>query len=786
MSESEPRKSAARKSTGSTPARKTTKATTAKKTAAKATQPKSAVAKRAPAKKAATKRTAEKVTATTSNEEKAVTDIETTAATATTGSTDDIASGTTAKAESASAIADANDVSPETATAADISADSSAGAKTGSDSERAAASASQAGATVEKTAAAGESASPAGTVTGDDAATEKATTAPGEASTAATSDAPAPEAIATREPASQGTAAEKIAADGIPTVDGDSRPDSADASSPTEAGPAVDEQTAAPTTQDASEKATATSESSADAAADGRAGDGERDEIAVHNPATGEVVGAVPAQSAGEVAAAVRELRLYQAEWEALGASGRKKWLLKLQDWLIDHTDRLADVVQSETGKPRVDALIDSSFAVDLLGYYARRAGKFLADEHPSPHSPLARVKRLTTAYRPYPVVGVITPWNFPLAMPALDVIPALAAGAAVLLKPSEVTPLSALELARGWAEIGAPPVFTVVTGARETGAAVVDSVDYVQFTGSTATGKRIAAACVERLVPYSLELGGKDPAIVLADADIDRAAYGVAFGGLFNSGQVCISVERVYVEAPIYDEFVEKLTAHVRELRQGADGREPENELGAMANEAQKAIVARHIQDAITKGARVLTGGKATGVGTFFEPTVLVEVDHEMACMTEETFGPTLPVMKVADEAEAIALANDSIYGLSASVWTGDKSRWERIARQLNAGAVNINDVFANLFNFALPMGGWQQSGVGARWGGAEGLRKYCRKQAITTPMLPTQQKEPFWFPYSPGKLAFALSAMRAAGARGMRRLGVLDVINTVGGKGK
>ncbi|WP_084530916.1 aldehyde dehydrogenase family protein [Nocardia miyunensis] len=517
-----------------------------------------------------------------------------------------------------------------------------------------------------------------------------------------------------------------------------------------------------------------------------RSGDVERDEITVRNPATGEVVGAVPEQSAEEVAAAVRELRLYQPEWEAIGAEGRKKWLLKLQDWLIDNTDRLADVVQSETSKPRVDALIDPSFAVDLLGYYARRAGKFLADEHPSPHSPLSRVKRLTTAYRPYPVIGIITPWNFPLAMPALDVIPALAAGAAVLLKPSEVTPLSAVELARGWAEIGAPPVLTVVTGGGETGAAVVDSVDYVQFTGSTATGKRIAAACAERLVPYSLELGGKDPAIVLADADIDRAAYGVAFGGLFNSGQVCISVERVYVEAPIYDEFVDKLTAHVRELRQGADGREPEHDLGAMANEAQKAIVARHVQDAITKGAKVLTGGKATGVGTFFEPTVLVDVDHGMACMTEETFGPTLPVMKVADEAEAVALANDSIYGLSASIWTGNKSRGERIARQLNAGAVNINDVFANLFNFALPMGGWQQSGVGARWGGAEGLRKYCRKQAITTPILPTQQKEPFWFPYSSNKLVFALSAMRATGARGMRRLGVLDVINTVGGKGK
>ncbi|MFF0493179.1 aldehyde dehydrogenase family protein [Nocardia sp. NPDC004068] len=508
--------------------------------------------------------------------------------------------------------------------------------------------------------------------------------------------------------------------------------------------------------------------------------------IEVRNPATGAVVGTVPNESAAAVAAKVRELRLYQREWEAIGPDGRKEWLLRLQDWLIDHTDHLADVVQSESGKPRVDALIDPGFAVDLIGYYARRAAGFLADEHPAPHSPLARVKRLTTVYRPYPVVGVITPWNFPLAMPALDVIPALAAGAAVLLKPSEVTPLSALELARGWAEIGAPPVFAVVTGAGETGAAVVDNVDYLQFTGSTRTGRAIATACARRLIPYSLELGGKDPAIVLADADLDRAAYGVAFGGLFNAGQVCISIERVYVEAPVYDEFVAKLTAHVRTLRQGQDDRRARFDIGALATEAQRDIVARHVDDAIAKGATAVTGGKPTGVGTFFEPTVLVDVDHTMACMTEETFGPTLPVMKVADETEAVALANDSIYGLSASVWTGDKVRGERIARRLNAGAVNVNDVFANLFNFALPMGGWQQSGIGARWGGAEGVRKYCRKQALTTPMLPTQQRELFWFPYNKTRLAIALSAMRAAGARGMRRLGVLDVINTVGGRGK
>ncbi|WP_167471621.1 aldehyde dehydrogenase family protein [Nocardia arthritidis] len=504
--------------------------------------------------------------------------------------------------------------------------------------------------------------------------------------------------------------------------------------------------------------------------------------IEVRNPGTGQVVGTVPDESADAVAAKVRELRLFQPEWEAIGPEGRKEWLLKLQDWLIDNTDVLADVLQSETSKPRADALIDPAFSVDLTGYYARRAAKFLADDHPSPHSPLARVKKLTTVYRPYPVVGVITPWNFPLAMPVIDVIPALAAGAAVILKPSEVTPLSALELARGWAEIGAPPVFAVVTGRGPAGAAVVDNVDFVQFTGSTATGRKIAVACAERMVPYSLELGGKDPAIVLADADLDRAAHGIAFGGMFNSGQVCISVERVYVEAPVYDEFVTKLTAAVRNLRQGIDGRESKHDIGALANENQAQIVQRHVDEAVAKGARVLTGGKRAGFGTAFEPTVLVDVDHTMSCITEETFGPTLPVIKVADEAEAVRLANDSIYGLSASVWTGDKDRGNRIARQLNVGGVNINDVFVNLFSYALPMGGWGLSGVGTRWGGPAGIRKYCKQQAITTPILPTQQKELFWFPYSMPKLLFAVGAMRAAGARGLRRIDLPAVLKLKG----
>ncbi len=496
--------------------------------------------------------------------------------------------------------------------------------------------------------------------------------------------------------------------------------------------------------------------------------------ITVRNPADGRVVGAVPIETSDAVAAKARELRLFQPEWEALGPRGRKRWLLTYQNWVLDNAEHIIDVVQSESGKTRADASGEPSSTAALLDYWASHAERFLADEHPRSFNPLAVTKKLTTAYRPYPLVGVITPWNFPFGMPAMDVVPALAAGAAVLLKPSEVTPLSGVEFVRGWTEIGAPPVLAVATGYGDTGAAVIDNVDFVQFTGSTATGRKVAVACAERLLPYSLELGGKDPALVLADADIDRAANGIAWGGMFNSGQVCVSVERVYVEAPVYDEFVAKLTENVRGLRQGQDDRKFAFDVGALATSAQRDIVQRHVDQAVAAGARATTGGKPTGTGTFFEPTVLVDVDHSMSCMTEETFGPTLPVVKVADEAEAIRLANDSEYGLSATVWTGDNERGDRVARQLDVGAVNINDVLSNAFACDIPMGGWKHSGVGTRWGGAAGVLKYCRPQAITSPRMPTQSKELLWYPASRRKVKFALGLLRASAARGVRRFGI------------
>lgn len=496
--------------------------------------------------------------------------------------------------------------------------------------------------------------------------------------------------------------------------------------------------------------------------------------ITVRNPADGSIAGSVPVDDADTVAAKARALRNAQPEWEAIGADGRKVWLLTLQDWILDNAIHLTEVLQSETGKTRTEASLEPPLCADLLKYWARNAGQFLADRHPPAHSPLMRVKKLTTVYHPYPVVGLIIPWNFPLLNVALDGVAPLAAGASVLLKPSEVTPLSAAEFVRGWTEIGAPAVLALTTGYADTGAAVIANSDCVHFTGSTATGRKVAVACAERLIPCSLELGGKDPAIVLADANLDRAAAGIAWGGMFNSGQVCVSTERVYVEAPVYDEFVKKLTDEVAGLRQGQDDARHQFDVGAMATAGQRDIVARHVDDAVAAGARVTTGGTPTGVGTFFAPTVLADVEQSMACIREETFGPTLPVVKVADEEEAIRWANDSPYGLSASVWTADLTRGQRIARRLEAGAVNINDVLSNGFSFALPMPGWKNSGIGSRHGGADGILKYCRPQAITAPRLPTQKREVNWYPYSRGKTRLFTGVIRASAARGRRRLGL------------
>lgn len=494
--------------------------------------------------------------------------------------------------------------------------------------------------------------------------------------------------------------------------------------------------------------------------------------IEVRCPADGRVVGSVPDLGAAGVAAAATRLRAAQPAWEALGPDGRAKHMRNFLNWILDNEDRLAGIIQEESGKSWGDALLEISMAVDLINYYSGHAAEFLADRNVASWGAGGLTKKLRVFARPYQLVGMITPWNGPLGGPMIDGVPALMAGAAVLFKPSELAPLTWSEATRGWLEeIGAPPVLANVTGGPETGAAVIDEVDMMMFTGSTRTGRKIAARAGERLIPCSLELGGKDPMIVLSDADIDRASSAAAWAGMWNSGQACISVERVYVEEPVYDEFVTKVTDKVKSLRQGMD---PDGsfstEVGAMCTASQIDIVENHVNDAVAKGARILTGGKRAENGQFFEPTVLVDVDHSMLCMRDETFGPTLPIMKVADEAEAVRLANDTRYGLSSSVWTRDRGRADRITRRVEAGAVNQNNVMVSTFQLTIPMTGWKDSGVGSRSGGAAGILKYCRQQSVLSERIHLSS-EPHWYPYVPKKSRLQSKVVRFLGAHDWRR---------------
>lgn len=493
--------------------------------------------------------------------------------------------------------------------------------------------------------------------------------------------------------------------------------------------------------------------------------------LEVRNPSDGQLVGTVSVDDRDAVNRRATQLRLAQRAWAEAGPRQRSKWLRLWRDWILTHSDELTDLLQAETGKVRPDALVETTASCEFITYYADHAEEFLADERVKTAGLLSLPKRLSKTYQPYPLVGLITPWNFPITLFLMDAAPALAAGCAVLAKSSEETPLTCARVIDGWREIGAPPVLAHVTGAGDTGAEVVDAADFVQFTGSTATGRQVALRCAEQLKPVSLELGGKDPAIVLEDADLARAVEGVAWGGLFNAGQVCISVERVYVVAAVYEEFVARLTQRVQSLTQGADAG---NDVGAMVTARQVDIADRHVSEAVAAGAKVVAGGKRGAAGNYYTPTVLVDVDHTMSCMTEETFGPTIPVMCVADEEEAIRLANDSTYGLSATVWTRDRARARRVARRLEAGAVNINDVFSNLFAMTLPHSGWKASGMGARLGGADGLHKYCRVRAVTEPRLPVLARELTWYPYSAWRTAITAKIMRAAAGRGLsQRLG-------------
>jgi acyl-CoA reductase-like NAD-dependent aldehyde dehydrogenase len=480
--------------------------------------------------------------------------------------------------------------------------------------------------------------------------------------------------------------------------------------------------------------------------------------IEVENPATGQVVASVTVVPPEEVAELAARARRAQPGWDALGFDGRAAVMKRCQKWISDNSERVIETIMSETGKAYEEALVaEIGYAEAAFRFWAKNAEKYLAEERVRSASPFVKGRKLIVRYEPLGLVGVIGPWNYPLTNSFGDCVPALMAGNAVLLKPSEVTPLTSMLMGEALRECGLPDdVYTVLPGYGETAQALIDEVDFVMFTGSTATGKKVMERAARTLTPVSLELGGKDPMIVCADAGIERAANAAVHYSMQNAGQTCTSTERVYVEEPIYDEFVRLVTDRVRELRQSAPGGAGSVDLGAVISPPQADIVERHVKDAVDKGARVLVGGERRDTGGhFFEPTVIVDVDHTMACMREETFGPTVPIMKVRDAEEAVRLANDTPYGLQASVWTKDADKGERLARRIEAGTVTVNDAQVNYVALELPMGGWKESGLGTRHG-ADGIRKYTKKQSVLVTKFAPMKKDLHMLPYSAKRTKF------------------------------
>jgi acyl-CoA reductase-like NAD-dependent aldehyde dehydrogenase len=479
--------------------------------------------------------------------------------------------------------------------------------------------------------------------------------------------------------------------------------------------------------------------------------------IEVISPATLERLGEVPVDTPADVRAAAERARVAARRWAETPLARRAEVLLAARDIFLTHREELIELLCRENGKPRMEGLTELAYVGDMLTFYGKRARKFLDPHRITPHMMLN--KRVTVHYQPRGVVGFITPWNFPLILTIGEAIPALLAGNAVIIKPSEWTPL----IARRGAELmresltaqGFPAdLIQVVNGYGETGAALVDEVEMISFTGSTATGRRVAMRAAERLIPCSLELGGKDPMIVLRDADLERAANAAVWGAFTNSGQVCISVERVYVEEPVADRFTELVVARTRALRQGFDAGQTDSgqrvDVGSMTWPRQLETVTAHVEDARRKGAKILTGGRLNPnlTGHYYEPTVLAAVDHSMRVMTEETFGPVLPIMRVRDQAEALRLANDSRYGLNASVWTGNRTQGEELAAAVEAGITCVNDVIVGFAITDAPSGGLKESGIGKRHG-AEGIRRFCNQQVTITDRFGLK-RELIWYPYS------------------------------------
>jgi len=469
------------------------------------------------------------------------------------------------------------------------------------------------------------------------------------------------------------------------------------------------------------------------------------------NPATGEVLRELECAGEGVVEAAVARARAAQAAWAELGLRRRIEVLREFQGKLYEKKSEIAAAITREVGKPLVEALVTEVLVVlDAARFLIDNAWGLLRDE-PVPHGNLVtKLKSGWLVREPHGVIGIISPWNYPFSIPATETLAALVAGNAVVLKPSELTPLVALELASLLHAAGVPrDVFQVVVGEGPAGAALLRSpIDKLVFTGSVPTGKRIAAAAAERLLPVVLELGGKDPMLVLDDADVDVASSAAVWGAFVNAGQACLSVERCYVHRSLYESFARACAEKTKQLRMG-NGMDSYTDVGPMIQERQVRIVESHVEDAKARGARVLAGGTRLpelGVN-FYAPTVLADVTQDMRIMREETFGPVLPVMACDNDDEAVRLANDSEYGLAASVWTRDRKRGERLARRIHAGTVMVNDVISCFGISEAPHGGVKASGVG-RTHGRFGLDEMVRVKYLDMDRVPGMKKV-WWHGY-------------------------------------
>ena len=465
------------------------------------------------------------------------------------------------------------------------------------------------------------------------------------------------------------------------------------------------------------------------------ASDDSRRHLQLRSPVSLEPTGELVCANAEDVAAAIARARAAQPAWAATGMRERAAIVQRALRLVLERQDEIIDTVVAETGKARTDAMSMEIFSVaDSLCYYAKNAEKFLRPRKRRVHGLLGLVKQLRIVYKPLGVVGLITPWNGPFVLVMNQAAQALLAGNTVVAKGSEVTPFSARLAATIFTRAGLPEgVLQVLLGDGETGAAIVNGgVDKVSFTGSVATGRKVAEACASQLIPCTLELGGNDAMIVCADADLDRAADGAWLGSCMNTGHYCCGTERIYVVEQVYDEFLQRVLDKGKHLRQGQQYGW-EEDIGAVFWDRQLAIIEAHVEDARAKGANILMGGRRNPElpGLYYEPTVITGVDNSMDIMRLETFGPILCIQKVAGEDEAIALANDSEFGLNGNVWTQDKDKGYRLAAAIDTGSCSVNDMAVSYGIPAAPFGGRKHSGLG-QVNGKKGLRGYCHEMPI------------------------------------------------------